>query len=145
MKETRGLLFEHHVEVGSGCWEWRGRRHLRGYGRYNGQQAHRVAYLKWNGPIPADQLVRHTCDNRGCVNPCHLVLGTPAQNSQDMKDRGRQARGERHSQAKLTEEAVREIRSLIGKRVPHRAIAARFRVDPSMISKIKAGKAWGWF
>lgn len=143
--ETRGLLFEGQVEVTSGCWEWRGTRHPRGYGIYSAHRAHRVAYLKWNGPIPEGQLVRHTCDNRGCVNPCHLTLGTPAQNSQDMKDRCRQARGDRHSQAKLRGVDVTEIRTLLAQKTPAREIATRFGVDLSTVSNIKTGKSWGWF
>lgn len=143
--ETRSLCFEKNVEVAPGCWEWRGTRHPRGYGQYNGHRAHRVAYLKWNGPLLAGQLVRHTCDNRGCVNPCHLIPGTPAQNSRDMKDRGRQARGERHSQAKLQGTDVRQIRALLSQEIPAREIASRFGVDPSTVSNIKTGKSWGWF
>lgn len=143
--ETRALWFEENVEVTSGCWEWRGTRHPRGYGQYNGHRAHRIAYERWNGPIPAGQLVRHTCDNRGCVNPCHLTVGTPAQNSRDMKDRNRQARGERHSQVKLREADVAEVRALLDRGVPAREIATRFGIDPSTVSNIKTGKSWGWF
>lgn len=142
--ETRLLEFEQHVEVDSGCWHWRGPQGPRGYGQYSRYRAHRVAYLKWNGPIPAGRVVRHACDNRLCVNPTHLALGTPAQNSQDMKDRGRQARGEKHSQVKVTEAAVRQIRSMIERHVPQRAIAERFGIDPSTVSDIKRGKSWGW-
>lgn len=62
-------------------------------GKYIG--AHRLAYCQHHGLIPADiagQVVRHRCDNRACVNPHHLELGTHADNMQDMVDRGRQGR-----------------------------------------------------
>jgi hypothetical protein len=76
----------------SGCWAWIGTKDRQGYGRFgmggrsNTQPAHRFAYERWVGPVPADAVIRHKCHNRSCVNPDHLELGTQKQNMGDTKD-----------------------------------------------------------
>lgn len=77
------------------CWEWAGSKHRHGHGQiYIGagtpaQYAHRVSWEIHKGPIPKGVVVRHSCDNPGCVNPDHLELGTQADNVRDMVERGR--------------------------------------------------------
>ena len=94
-------------KTAEGCWEWPGAKFLSGYGliESKGKQlrAHRVAWELENGPIPDGYMVRHTCDNRACVNSAHLLLGTHQDNMQDMSSRNRQKR-------KLTHDQVRYIR-----------------------------------
>jgi hypothetical protein len=84
--------FDKYTERRGDCLVWTGLR--RGeYGRVSidGEQrdAHRVAFEIHNGPIPKGLEVRHRCDNPPCVEPTHLLLGTQADNMQDMKERGR--------------------------------------------------------
>ena len=72
-------------------------------------RVHRVAWALFRGPIPKGMCVLHYCDNRPCCNPDHLYLGTNANNTADMLARGRESRGERSGQAKLTETQARDI------------------------------------
>jgi len=85
-----------YVTTSTGCWEWQGSRHARGYGRIGSRvagvrAAHRAMWILKHGEIPNGMLVCHRCDNPPCINPDHLFLGTDLDNAKDRqaKRRGR--------------------------------------------------------
>ena len=96
------------VDKSGECWVWLGMRDASGYGRIqvgpDPLLCHRVAWMLTNGPIPRGKHVLHRCDNRRCVRPDHLFVGTNADNVKDRVRKGRSggATGERNAKAKLT-------------------------------------------
>jgi hypothetical protein len=80
------------INVWNGCFEWIACLDGRGYGTFwtnRGCGAHRIAFELYCGPIPSGLWVLHHCDNRKCVNPSHLFLGTQFDNMRDMVRKGR--------------------------------------------------------
>lgn len=156
-----------HME--SPCWVWTACQHKDGYGSVSlgGRMllAHRVAWTFVNGAIPHNGsahgiCVLHRCDNRACVNPEHLFLGTQNDNIRDMEVKGRKitahgdrngartmperlARGAAVGNAKLTDAKVIDIRALwaVGG-ITKSEIGARFGVDRTAIRKIVTRKTW---
>lgn len=134
------------------CWLWTGYKFTAGYGgvKANGKrrQAHRVAYEAAHGDGSADGLVvRHRCDTPLCVNPEHLLIGTFADNSRDMVERGRHVavKGEANGRSRLTESDVRAIRALYERGHSGRsgaALARRYGVGPSQVSDVIHRKTW---
>lgn len=148
--ESLADAFWSHCRPGllSECWEWQGTIDQDGYGKLKHARrtmylAHRVSWeLHNNQVIPQGLFVCHTCDNRKCVNPAHLWLGTPADNATDKTIKDRQAKGETNGRALLTEEDVVEIRSMHSRRVRLDDIARRFCVSNPTIQKIVYRKNW---
>lgn len=129
----------------NGCWVYPA---LKGYGKMmvNGKVtvAHRFSYELHNGKIPEGMLVLHKCDNRPCVNPDHLFLGTYSDNTQDMlkKNRGNAPRGSCHFRSTLTENdiAIIKKRILNGEKMTN--LAHEYNVSWCTLYQMKGGKSW---
>ncbi len=140
------------VDKSGECWVWTAARKSRGYGQFHfagrTQGAHRVSWeIAAGQPAPAGIDVCHSCDNPPCVNPGHLFLGTRADNAADMVAKGRSSRtprfwGERHPRARLTDEAVRQIRALRALGIQGLWVAHLFGVRPSTVAAVVHGQNW---
>ena len=129
------------------CWIWTASTFPNGYGqiRMDGKHygTHRLAWILTNGSIPDGLFVCHKCDNKLCVNPKHLFLGTMMDNYADMKQKGRQARGDRNANAKLTDHKIREMRRIYKSGgISLRSLATQFGVTFSPTQRIIRGEAW---
>lgn len=131
------------------CQEFDGLRDPDGYGRlwltgHGVVKAHRIAWALHNGADPTGLVVRHKCDNRACVNPEHLEIGSQSDNVRDMDERRRRASqvGQNNANSVLTNEVVVKIRSLLEQGVRQKALALRFGISQVMVSRIKHRKAW---
>jgi hypothetical protein len=138
-----------YVITESGCFECTSHYKLsNGYYfltyNYQRKTLHRHVYEEMFGEIPIGLVVRHKCDNRGCINPEHLELGTYKDNSQDMVSRGRSLKGEKHPASKLSDDDIREIRKLANKGVKRKDICVMFGIkNINTITMIKYGHSWG--
>jgi len=136
----------------SDCINFSGCISTRGYGLKNFEGrvrlAHRVAYCVHNGKSFEDiagMVVRHKCDNRACVNPEHLELGTQKDNMRDAIVRGRHAFGERHGMRRINDEIVRQIRArcVPGSRESGQsALAREFGISQMQVWSIVNRRTW---
>lgn len=152
--------FWKHVKRGPdwrSCWLWIGERNQStGYGQIPRSfkkrgafgaeiKAHRVSWLLAHGSIPDGLRVLHHCDNPPCVRPDHLFLGTPKDNAadRDNKGRGDAPRGARSSGAKLTPQAVRQLRARHAAGAKTTALMALYGLSFSQVRRIVLHECWG--
>lgn len=134
----------------NGCWEWQGCCNSTGYGTvsWHGTHytAHRVAAWLF-GIVDSPEApknkrakthVLHKCDNRKCCNPNHFFLGNYADNQVDayVKNRKSQPKGEKHTNAKLSNKQATQIRKLYKKGMTQIVLANKFKVSQRVISLV---------
>lgn len=116
------------------CWEWQAGCFADGYGAISvnssPKRASRVSYFLAHGSIDDDLCILHQCDNKKCVNPLHLRLGTHAENMAEMAARGRSG-----NTRKLTDQQVLDIRDATGKTLVE--LADQYNVSVGLISLIR--------
>lgn len=135
------------------CWEWQASKNRKGYGQFAVRRdgkfpsigAHRIAYYLGKNSDPHGLCVCHSCDNRGCVNPSHLWLGTAADNTKDMYKKGRNKNN--GVPRKLTQEQVLEIRSAYVKNkdkngFSNASLAKKYNVSATTIIVIRKQISW---
>lgn len=134
-----------HVDGLSNCWEWTAHVEKIGYGVFSAegraQKAHRVSWKIHVGEIPPGLFVLHKCDNRKCVRPDHLFVGSQKENMQDAKAKKRTncPRGSKHLFARFTEDQITEIRK---SELNQTDLAKKYNVWQGTISSIISKKTW---
>lgn len=144
----QGPIPKHKPELGR-CWLYTGCIDNGGYGRATiadeGWVSHRIAWVLEFGDVPKGLYILHKCDNRKCVNPFHLFLGTYRDNILDAMEKGRwvSVNGEDVGTSKLTAKQVKQIRLLYrDTEVTQKELGIRFNVTEENIKHIVDGRAW---
>lgn len=142
------------VKKTRGCWIWLGKPYQSngGYGgievfdlqrgKWRQIVAHRVAWMLIHGEIHGDICVLHKCDNKICVRPGHLFLGSRQDNTADMVRKGRQAHGDRSGVRKLSSAKVRQMRKEAEMGAPNSDLSKKYGVRHCHVWRIVTGRSW---
>lgn len=136
-------------DANTGCWLWTASTAGKGYGQFRipgtrkNIYAHRLSFELFKGALPKGAHIMHSCDTPRCVNPDHLSIGSPLENARDMRDKDRHLNGERNAKAKLTQEQVLAIKTLLAHSgLSQKTIAGLFGIKQMEVSRIKRGERW---
>ena len=128
------------------CMEWKGCRNKDGYpacgvgGIFKSQALHREVFRLLHGYSP--EVVMHSCDNRSCLNPAHLLAGTAALNLQDKINKGRQAKGGKNGNSNFRQEQVDTIRALHAAGISYKEIMKQFAIAYVTVWRVTSRRNW---
>ena len=127
-----------HVKLPEDCWEWQANLG-KGYGMFwfgkDSIVAHRVSWMMLRGPIPEGMNVLHRCDNRKCVNPNHLFIGTQSDNVCDMLSKGRGGDYRNGNTKSFSSEESLDISNLMSNGRSLRGIAIKYNTTHTTIKR----------
>ena len=127
------------------CWTWLGGL-SGGYGHFwNGSKrimAHRFSYEKYVRKLIDGEQALHHCDNRSCVNPNHLFVGTNLDNVRDKVKKGRQTRGEKSNRGTLKATDIPTIRYMKAQGYTNAMVSEIFKISSGTVSKIANKQIW---
>lgn len=157
---AKGRFATKYTVASNGCWEWNvggSARHRPNFllnGRH--EVAARASYLLFKGPIPSGLFVCHACDNPKCVNPSHLWLGTPAENTRDfyakglhVPRRGRVStanirRGASHPKATISPEVAASIFARVRGGETQASLVRELGLSAGIVCRIAKGDHWSF-
>lgn len=160
--ESKRFWGQVRVDEPDECWLWTGKLYPDGSGRLSIRgiplKVSQLSYfIHWGLHPYTGLVVCHTCDDRACVNPMHLWLGTQAENMADCRRKGRTCAGDKaslrrythlvrkgvnHHNARLTDHLVAKIRMLRKSGLTQRKIAKKFGIKQPQVSRICHGVRW---
>ena len=144
---VKEVFWDHIKEEENGCWSFKGSLDKYRDVYYNSKHygAHRFSYILHYGKYEKGLCICHKCDNKGCVNPDHLFLGTQKDNMDDMWNKGRGNppinKGEKNGSSKLTEKEVIQIKE--NRKMKSVAeLSILFSISKSTIRDIYSNRTW---
>jgi len=115
--------------------------------KYKGRQQLMARYIYeqyYHTEIPEGYCIRHKCDNKRCINPLHLEIGLPIDNTRDAVERNRYKKGSQNGSAKLNEEQVIQIKNKVRQGKMSKQLAKEYNVSKATIDAIREDKSWSW-
>ncbi len=140
-RTDKEIRFDSYVKKIGKCWIWTGSCTRDGYGQFSVKfkkiAAHRMSYQIYNGDIPEKMCILHSCDNKKCVNPNHLRIGTKKDNRNDADIRGRSPKGETHGMSKIKDADIFKIKEMYASGCfTQTQISKKFKISQGRVSQL---------